>query len=198
MMLAACASASPASSPPAGRAAKESPTMPTIDELQHDLAPRVLAGLAGPELDRGRALLGRLVTDWLAEAQAGGALASQVLALLRGDLERDAKPLAPRDRVVLLDAEILDRELRALGNASFALGKQLVDGTVDDDARGRGLALLDQLEALAPRVAAVSLEPRRVALRRQLEDATLEALYAVERKAMSPRLSRYAQDQRAR
>jgi hypothetical protein len=157
----------------------------------------VLAGLAGPDLDRGRALLGRLAADWLDEARAGGALANQVLSILRSDLERDTQPLAPRDRLVLLEAEVLDRELRVLGNDSFALGKQIVDGNVaDDDARSRGRALLSRLEAVAPKVDAITLEPKRVALRRQVDDAMLEALYAVERKAMSPRLGRYAQDQR--
>jgi hypothetical protein len=169
--------------------------MPTVNELQHDLEPRVLAGLAGPDLERGRALLGRLAGDWLEEARAGGALASQVLTILRSDLERDAGPLSPRDRLVLLEAEVLDRELRAIGNESFALGKQIIDGQVDDvAARARGRDLLGRLEAIAPRVDAITLEPRRVALRRQVEDGMLEALYAVERKAMSPRLSRYAQD----
>jgi hypothetical protein len=172
--------------------------MPTLDELQHDLAPRALAGLAGPDLERGRALLGHLAAAWLEEAHAGGALANQVLSILRSDLEREAQPLAPRDRLVLLEAEVLDRELRVLGNDSFALGKQIVDGKVaDDDARSRGRALLGRVEAVAPKVDAITLEPKRVALRQQVEDAMLEALYAIERKAMSPRLSRYAQDQRA-
>jgi hypothetical protein len=120
-----------------------------------------------------------------------------VLAILRGDLERDLQPLAPRERLVLLEAEVLDRELRALSNESFALGKQLVDGKVgDDEAKTRGRTLLSRVEALAPKVDAITIEARRVALRRQVEDTLLEALYAVERKAMSPRLSRYAQDQR--
>jgi hypothetical protein len=48
-----------------------------------------------------------------------------------------------------------------------------------------------------PKVDAITLEPKRVALRQPVEDAMLEALYAVERKAMSPRLGRYAEDQRA-
>jgi hypothetical protein len=171
--------------------------MPTLEELQNDLAPRVLAGLAADELARGRALLARLLPYWLDEARAGGALAEQVLTILRDDLEREVQPLAPRDRLVLLEAEVLDRELRALSNESFALGKHIIDGSVADaDARSRGRGLLDRAEALSPKVDAITLEAKRVGLRRQLEDALLEALYAVERKAMSSRLSRYAQDRR--
>lgn len=171
--------------------------MPTIDELQHELEGRVLSGLGGPDLARGRALLRRLAADWLAEARAGGALSEQVLSILRGDLERDAQPLAPGDRLVLLDAEILDRELRVLGNASFALGKQIIDGEVDDaTARDRGRAILSNVEATARKVDTITLEPSRVALRRQVEEVMLEALYAVERKAMSPRLDRHVRDRR--
>jgi hypothetical protein len=172
--------------------------MPTVDELQRELAPRMLAGLTGSDLDRGRDLLGRLAVDWLDEARAGGTLANQVLSILRSDLERDAQPLEPRGRLVLLEAEVLDRELRALGTESFALGKQIIDGAVDDnDARSRGRALLVRLEAIAPKVDAITIEAKRVALRRQVDDALLEALYAVERKAMSPRLDRYVHDRRA-
>ena len=171
--------------------------MSKVEELQKDLEPRVLAGLSGDELARGRALLGSLLPYWEAEARAGGDQAEQVLAILRGDLERDAGPLAPRERLGLLEAEVLDRELRALSNESFALGKQIVDGAVgDDEAKRRGRALLGRVEALSPKVDAIAIEARRVPLRRQVEDTLLEALYAVERKAMSPRLSRYAQDQR--
>lgn len=169
--------------------------MPTLEELENDLAPRVLAGLAGDDVERGRALLGRLLPYWLEEARAGGALGPQVIEILRNDLQRDAQPLSPRDRLVLIDADILDRELRALANDSFALGKQVIDATVSDDiARDRGRALLAQLELLRPRVDAIALDAKRLALRQQLEDALLEALYAVERKAMSPRLNRYAHD----
>jgi hypothetical protein len=171
--------------------------MSTVEELQKDLEPRVLAGLTGDDLARGRALLGRLLPYWLDEARAGGDQAAEVLAILRGDLERDVQPLAPRERLVLLEAEVLDRELRALSNESFALGKQVVDGKVgDDDAKRHGRTLLGRVEALSPRVDAITIEARRVVLRRQVEEVLLEALYAVERQAMSLRLSRYAQDQR--
>jgi 2-oxoglutarate dehydrogenase complex dehydrogenase (E1) component-like enzyme len=171
--------------------------MSTPEELQKDLEPRVLAGLGGDDLTRGRAFLGRLIPYWLDEARAGGDQSADVLAILRGDLERDAGPLAPRDRVVFLEAEVLDRELRALSNESFALGKQVVDRKVaDDEAKRRGRELLSRVEALSPKVDAITLEAKRVPLRRQVEDVLLEALYAVERRAMSPRLDRYAQDQR--
>jgi hypothetical protein len=171
--------------------------MSTVEELQKDLEPRVLAGLTGDDLARGRALLGRLLPYWLDEARAGGEHAADVLAILRGDLERDVQPLAPAERLVLLEAEVLDRELRALSSESFALGKEVVDAKVaDDEARRRGRALLDRVAALSPRVDAITIEARRVVLRRQVEEVLLEALYAVERRAMSLRLSRYLRDQR--
>jgi hypothetical protein len=169
--------------------------MPTVNELQLDLESRLLGGVAGPDLERGRGLLFTLACDWLDEARAAGALASQVLTSLCSDFERDAGPLSPRDRLVLLEAEYFDHKLRAMGNWTFELGQQIVDGQIDDDlARANGQAMLGWLEGVAPRIDAITLESRRVALRRQLDDVMLEARYAVERKAMSPRLSRYAQD----
>ena len=171
---------------------------PTLQELQTDVAARVLADLRGDDLERGRALLGRLLPHWLEEARSSDGMETQVLTLLRDDLARDLQPLAPRDRLVALEADVLDRELRTLSNETFALGKQVIDGGLADaDARARGQALLSRAEALSPKVDAITLEAKRLPLRRQLEDALLEALYAVQRQAMSHRLNRYAQDRKA-
>ena len=53
---------------------------------------------------------------------------------------------------------------------------------------------MERLEALRPRVAALVDPQGRALVDRMLEDVFLEALYAVERKAMSMRLGRYQQD----
>lgn len=73
--------------------------------------------------------------------------------------ERDVQPLALRERLVLPEAEVLDRELRVLSNESFALGKQIGNGKVgDDEAKSRRRSLLGRVEALSPKVDAIALE----------------------------------------
>jgi hypothetical protein len=166
----------------------------TRDELAAELSPGLLAGLAGADHTRGEQLLAELIDYWLAEARSAGELADDVLRILRGDLERDVEGRGPEDRLALLEADVLDRELRGLSVESYALGTSIVDGEADDDdARSRGRALMARADALSPRVAAIALDDRRAALRRQLEDVLLEALFAVERGAASLRLGRYAQ-----
>lgn len=169
--------------------------MPNTQKLVSELAPTVLAGLEGDDRARGDELLAELCRDWVREAGSSGK-ADDVLAILRDDLARATGGLGPRERLAVLEAEVLDRRLRVLSRQSLALGKEVVDRAVDDaTARERGKALLEKAEALSPEIDAIAATDRRPALRRQLEEIVLEALYAVERKAMSARLDRYARDQ---
>jgi 2-oxoglutarate dehydrogenase complex dehydrogenase (E1) component-like enzyme len=168
--------------------------MPTPEELCRDVVPAALAGLAGEERSHGEALLLQLCRDWLAEA-AGSKLPDDVLRILRQDLERDLGGLGPQERLAVLEAEVLDRELRALSRESYALGQEIIDHRIADAAaRQRGERILAATQALAARVQAISSPARRGPLRHQLEEVMLEGLYAVEHKAMSSRLAQYARD----
>lgn len=171
-------------------------TLPgTLAETLHgQLASSVLAGLQGGERARGEALLGTLVRDWVAEAGSSG-MADSVLSILRNDLATAMSGLGPAERLAVLEAEVLDREIQVVSRQSLALGKAIIDRAVsDEEARQRGQDLLARVKELAPRIDAVTDEARRLPLRRQLEEAMLEALYAVERKAMSSRLNLYLRD----
>jgi hypothetical protein len=167
--------------------------MPTVEELHAELAPAVLEGLEGDERVQGDALLATLLGEWIAEAEASG-IGDRVLAILRSDLDKAIAGAGPGERLAMLDAWVLERELRVVSRASLALGKQVIDGVVsDDEARERGQAVLARVQELAPRIERIAAD-RRAPLRRQLEDAMLEALYALERKAMSSRLNLYLRD----
>ena len=85
---------------------------------------------------------------------------------------------------------MVERRIDRLDAQAFALGKDVLAGSIDDeDARCRGREYLDRAEALAGELDRLGAPPGDPA-RRALGDAVMDALYAVERKAMSPRLAR--------
>lgn len=153
-----------------------------------------LDGLDEPGRARGLELARVLADDWLREA-GDNELSQQVIELLRTELLAAASPPAPDARRDLLEAEVIDLELRPLSFEGYELGKAVVDGAViDADATARGREILARVEALGPRVRALWDAERRRALQRRLEEVMLEGLYAVERKAMSHRLGLYLKD----
>jgi len=167
--------------------------IPKRDELVTELA-GLLDGLDEPGRARGLELARVLADDWLREA-GDNELSQQVIELLRTELLAAASPLAPEARLDLLEAEVIDRELRPLSFESYELGKAVIDGTViDAAATTRGREILARVEALGPRVRALLDAGRRRVLQRRLEEVMLEGLYAVERKAMSHRLGLYLKD----
>jgi hypothetical protein len=154
-----------------------------------ELAPEWLAGLEGAELEEGRALLAEVVDDWAREADPtpdpGAVLAIQRAELQSAGVGRDAA-----GRLAALRARALTRRVDHLSVETFALGRAILDGSATDpDAREHGRRLLDEAERLG---AALRDAPELQPARRVLSDAVMEALYAVERKAMSPRLARTA------
>jgi hypothetical protein len=113
-----------------------------------------------------------------------------VRAIQRRELEERAGDGSPAARLAALRARVLERRVDRVDADAFALGKAVLAGRVDDeDARTRGRELLSRAEALGPQVDALDGDAA-VPLRRALGDAVMDALYAVERKAMSPRLAR--------
>jgi hypothetical protein len=162
--------------------------MSGIDQaaLRAELGGRWLDGLDGAEREEGARLLDWLVADWAREADATPDPAA-VLAFQRADL--DAR--AAGDPLGALRAHVLARRVDRLGAATFALGREVAAGPADDAAaRADGEALRRQADALATELRALPPGPELDGLRRALGDAAMEALFAIERKAMSPRLAR--------
>lgn len=162
------------------------------DDVRAQLGAEWLDSLDGDRRADGQALIDELVTDWAREAATSSDPAG-VLRFLRQDLEdlragsTDADPLAP------LRFGVARRQVDRVSAQTFALGKAVLAGSVDDaEARRQGRALLDQVERLAADAQHLPDE-RAAALRRELGDASLEARYAMERGALSLRLERERQ-----
>jgi hypothetical protein len=160
-------------------------------EVFDELAPEWLAGLDGGELEEARALLTDVVDDWAREADSTPDPGA-VLAIQRAELEAAGAGRDAAARLGVLRARALTRRAERLSAETFALGRAILDGSATDpDAREQGRALLEQAERLGP---ALDDSPELHPARRMLSDAVMEALYAVERQAMSPRLARAAGD----
>lgn len=143
-----------------------------------ELEPRYLDGLSGSDRIEAAELLREIVDDWAAEADSTPD-PEAVLGLQKSQLGDGLQAL--RERVLTRRAEHLSAE-------TFALGKAVLAGDVsDEDAAARGRELLARAEALGPLV-----QDGPEVAKREVNDAVMEALYAVERKAMSPRLAREA------
>ena len=158
-----------------------------------DLAREWLSGLSGARRAEGERLLGDLVAGWAEEADATPD-PNAVLRFQRSDLEAAGAGRDANGRLEALRLIVLRRAIDRLGAETYALGVAILDAKVGgEEARGRGRDLLDRAEALAPGVKALPQNPEAVPLRRELNDAVMEALFAVEGKAMSPRLERERQ-----
>jgi hypothetical protein len=152
------------------------------------------AGMSDPDAARMRALLDELVRDWYREAGTDDD-AQAVLDLLRRELDGELAGKAAAARTDTVYAAVLDRRIRRLGVQTLDLGKRIIDGSVErDDARARGEALMKEIEAVAAEVRTLADADVRARLGRDLQEASMEALYAIEGKAMSHRLNHYASD----
>jgi hypothetical protein len=170
------------------------PKMTDRQGLLDDVAAAATGGMVAGDAAWMRELLDELVGDWYREAGADDD-APAVLELLRGELERALAGKPAAERLEVVRAGVLDRRIRRLGVQTFELGKQIIDGRVDGThARTRGQALMDGIEAVAAEVRTLAAADVRARLGRDLQEASLEALYAIEGKAMSHRLSHYASD----
>ena len=151
-------------------------------------------GMSASDAARTRALLDELVRDWYREAGTDDD-AQAVLDLLRREHGASLAGMPPSARIDAVRAAVLDRRIRRLGVQTLELGKRIIDGGVPrDDARARGEALMKEIEAAAAEVRTLADPGTRARLGRDLQEASMEALYAIEGKAMSHRLSHYASD----
>jgi hypothetical protein len=155
-----------------------------------ELAPEWIGGLAGPQRAEGERLLAELVSGWADEADSTPDPAA-VLRFQRRDLEAAGAGKDPLERLEALRLAVLRRKVDQLGAATFALGVAILDGAVSaEEGRRRGRALLNEAEALGPLVKELPPTSEAMPVRRELGDAVMEALFAVEGKAMSARLDR--------
>jgi hypothetical protein len=161
--------------------------------LLDELTASVTAGMPDASAADMRVQLDELIHDWYREA-GGDADAPAVLEMLRRELEAAVARKSAVARQDTVRAAVLDRRIRRLGVQTFELGKQIVDGggVPHDDARARGAALMKEIEAAAASVRTLGDASARARLGRDVQEASLEALYAIEGKAMSLRLGHYA------
>ena len=171
--------------------------MPSVDiqVLMDELEPAALAGLSGADREAGRDHLRVIATDWAREA-GSDPNPQPILAIFKGDFAAALEGKGAPERLQALATLALTTRVEGLRRESWALGTAVIDGRLDAaEARRQGEALLARVASLTPEVRAL-VESAARPLLRGLEDAMLEALYAVEKKAMSFRLGHYS-DQKA-
>ena len=163
--------------------------MSALDQpsLLAELEPEFTDGLSAEEQTEAREMLAWLVRDWAREADPTPD-PEAVLGFQREDLAARTAGRDPAERLQALREHVLARLVDRLGARTFALGRRILAGDVDrEDARAQGEALRQEADALAGELKEV---PGMDATRRALGDAAMEALFAIEGKAMSPRLAR--------
>ena len=137
-----------------------------------------------------RARLEWLVADWAREADG----APDPAAVHRFQCEDLDARLAGREAAARIDAfraHVLARRVDRLGARTFALGRSILDGSMgDEEARSQGESLRREADELAAELGELTPDPSLEPTRRALSEAAMEALFAVERQAMSPRLAR--------
>jgi hypothetical protein len=183
-----------------GEPARQPVTSPSDPRQETDVEARLrqeltdrFSGLQGAEADEATSLVPQLAAAWAAEARTNPE-PDAVYAILRSDLDKALAGASPAARLDRLRVEVYGRQADALSRRSFDLGKRIIDGKVaDPDARKEGQAVLSDAEALSPRVTTIADADAKRRIQQQVQDSAMEGLYAVERKAMSIRLNRYAQ-----
>jgi hypothetical protein len=162
--------------------------------LLDQVAAGITPGLPAPDAARVRKLLDELVNDWYREA-GDDSDAPAIIALLRKELDAALADKPSAARIEIVRCGVLDRRIRRLGVQTLALGKQLIDGSVaQEDARTQGESLMKQIEEVAAEVRTLTDSSARARLSGDVQEASMEALYAIEGQAMSHRLSHYARD----
>lgn len=167
---------------------------PKVEQLTKEIEPEALGGLPEAQVAEARVELSELAADWLREAGNDSDTAA-VLALLRQEFHEKVAGKSPAARRDIVRWLSVGRRVRRLSVQSYALGKKVVDGTIlDERARAEGEALIAATDALAGRWKSIVDPQAKENLQREIQEVRMEALYAVEKKAMSLRLGRYAGD----
>ena len=163
------------------------------ETVRAELEPVWLDGLDGDQREEGGRLLDAVVADWAREAD-GQPDPETVLRFQREDLEGRAQGRDAAGRLDALRTRVLGRRADRLSVEALTLARAARDGTVpEEEARERGEALLGEIRTLGAQARGLQPGPWAEALQRELSEATMDALYAVERKAMSLRLAGEAQ-----
>ena len=155
-----------------------------------ELEAELLKGIDGAGRTEGRRLLDQLVADWAREANSHSE-PEAVTREQRKDLAEAMQATKGSERLVGLRQALLKRQIRRLSAQSFELGEKILGGQVSrEKAPEEGRPLLRAAEQLAQELDELPATDERRRLRRDLENALMEALFAVEGGAMSARLSR--------
>lgn len=164
------------------------------NQLLSDLSDAWLTGLSPDDYEAGQNLLNLLAADWIAEAQTSST-PDVVISILKDDLAHDMDQQDLDGRIQVLRQSVIQRRVDRLSAQTYQLGQAVVDGRINDsDAREEGRSYLQQAAALSAELEELNLPGQVEPLQRELADAMLDALFAVEREAMSLRLSRYLED----
>jgi hypothetical protein len=165
------------------------------NQLLSELSETWLSGLSPDDYESGQKLLNQLVVDWLDEAQTSST-PEVVISILKDDLAFTLDQLEPLARLQVLRLSLIRRQVDHLSAQTYQLGQAVVDVRINDStAREEGRIYLNQAELLSAELAILNLPGQIEPVQRELADAMLDALFAVEREAMSLRLSRYLEDQ---
>jgi hypothetical protein len=160
--------------------------------VAEELEERFGEGLEGSERTEARSLIAALVADWKREA-GSGADADTIHSEQRKDLERKVGSKTGKARLEVLRLEVMTRRVRRVSAQTYALGTSILDGKTEaSDARSAGRKLLKEAEDVSEDLKSLPDSDEKRRLHRDLGDALMEALFAVEGKAMSQRLNRHA------
>jgi hypothetical protein len=160
--------------------AKKKPSM------AEELEARFAEGLKGADLSEAKRLIEALVADWKREAGSGPD-AEAIHAEQWKDIESKAGSETAKARRV-----------RRVSAQTFELGTSILDGkTKAATAKTDGRRLLKEAEGVSEDLKSFPESEDTRRLRRDLGDALMEALFAVEGKAMSQRLNRHLGDKAA-
>jgi hypothetical protein len=174
-------------------AGSAAPAASADDSLAAEIA-AMAAPVVPPQQTELHQLADELAADWQREA-GHDKDAADILALLRSELATKltaARPHAPDATLEVLRAEVYDRRGRELSRRSFALGKAVIDGTIDDAAaHSDGEQIQREVAALARQVRALRDPERAHVLSVALQEVSLEASFAIARGPTSRRLDDY-------
>lgn len=167
-------------------------SIPSSEMLAESILGYIDESLPEELYTRARPLLEELARDWLREANKSDR-PDRVLDILCEDFDEILGDAEGEELLSLLLAQVLERRSRSLSVRSFALGKAVLQAKVHEaEAQSQGKSLLEESDVLTREIVALGDgNPLKAQLERRLQDVRLEALYAIERKAMSLRLGRY-------
>lgn len=147
---------------------------------------------------RAEALVAELYADWMREA-GDDRHSDEILEQLLADWTDRVRGLDAAAVTAELERVVVERRVAGLGRESWRLGLAalgLDPGLAPRDAAPLAEALTEQVGGLAASIRSLGPVPEVDLLHRDLREAAVELVYAVQGGAMSPRLARAAEDAR--